>query len=104
MNAIIREMSDIDRFLTEAPAPMRIALNCLRTSEGRNEALKDALDIILKVERETDVEKTNALLIKMAAKVALLRELLEDVEYTKSEAWAVVEEMQRFAESDVGNK
>lgn len=91
-------------FLIASPAPMRYALHCIRRTKGCNEALKNTLDIIIKVERETDAEKANALLTEMAVEVARLRELLEDVGYTKSEAWAVVEEMQRFAESDVGNK
>ncbi|MBP3530502.1 MAG: hypothetical protein J6K25_15910 [Thermoguttaceae bacterium] len=91
-------------FLIAAPAPMRYALHCIRRTNHCNEALKSTLDIIIKVERESDAEKTNALLTEMAVEVARLRELLEDVGYTKSEAWAVVEEMQRFAKADAGSK
>jgi hypothetical protein len=99
---------DLELFLREAPTPMYHALKWLtEASDGEwdecnecAEALKKTLRVIMKVERETDAEKTNALLIEMAVEVARLRELLGDVGYTKSEAWAVVEEMQRFAKAD----
>lgn len=103
---------DFELFLREAPAPMYCALRWLAEDNDGEwdecsecaEILKKVLRVIMKVERETDAEKTNALLTEMAVEVAKLRELLEDVGYTKSEAWAVVEEMQRFAKADVGKK
>lgn len=103
---------DLELFLREAPTSMYCALKWLtEANDGEwdecNEcavALKKTLRVIMKVERETDAEKTNALLTEMAVEVARMREVLEDVGYTKSEAWAVVEEMQRFAKAYAGNK
>lgn len=104
MIAEVKRTNQFIGFLIAAPAPMRYALHCIRRTNHCSEVFKNTLDIIIKVERETDAEKTNALLTEMAVEVAKLRELLEDVGYTKSEAWAVVEEMQRFAKADAGNK
>jgi hypothetical protein len=99
-----KESNGLEGFLISAPAPMRYALHFIRYTKEHNETLKNTLNVILQVERETDAEKTNALLIEMSVEVARLRELLEDVGYTKSEAWAVVEEMQRFAKADARNE
>lgn len=103
---------DLELFLHEAPTPTYCALKWLtEASDGEwdecnecAEALKKTLRVMMKVERETDAEKTNALLTEMAVEVAKLREVLEDVGYTKSEAWAVIEEMQLFAKKDAGNE
>lgn len=97
-------INDLEGFLIGVPASMRYALNHIRYAKGNNEALIDALDIILQVERETDAGKINALLTEEAVKIARLRELLEDVGYARSEAWAVVEEMQRFAKAEAERK
>lgn len=103
---------DLELFLRETPMKMYFALKWLTEANDGEwdecnkcaEALKKTLRVIMKVERETDAEKTNALLKEMAAEVARLRELLEDVEFKKSEAWAVIEEMELFAKKDAGNE
>ena len=95
------EMTDLDRFLFEAPAPMSHALSWLKHVCGDCEdALENALNTVLKVEQETDVESKKKLLLEMAEKIGALRGALEETGYRQSESWAVVEEMQRFAMAD----
>lgn len=104
-----KSLSDLERFLSEAPAPMGFALRWVIDRHAVcSAAIKDALKVALEVERETDEETTDAILFVMAGKVEFLKTELEMLGYSQSEIWRVVEEMERFAKAeakaDAGNK
>lgn len=104
-----KSLSDLERFLYEAPAPMGFALRWVIDRHAEcSAAIKDALEVALKAERATDEETTDAFLFVMAGTVEHLKTALGMLGYSQSEIWRVIKEMKRFAKAeakaDAGNK